>query len=179
MSITDGQWILDMKVFRDTMRPAVNVGLSVSRVGGRGQSDRQKHLGGQMFKTLTSHAQAQEFARFGSELAADAKQDLTRGSLVYKLLNQTPGERYTLMAQTLLLDIALNLETDQMLNVENIKKAANDYAVKVASDADFIALRDKLKAESLMVPAGAAVKPAAVAPVNGSGAEDNKKEAKK
>lgn len=153
MSITDGQWILDMKVFRDTMRPAVNVGLSVSRVGGRGQSDRQKHLGGQMFKTLTSHAQAQEFARFGSELAPEAKQDLVRGDLVYKLLNQIPGERYTLMAQTLLLDVALNLEAGQSLNVEAIKKAANEYAKKVAKDEDFPKVHDDLKKISLMAPA--------------------------
>lgn len=152
MSITDGQWILDMKVFRDTMRPAVNTGLSVSRVGGRGQSDRQKHLGGQMFKTLTSHAQAQEFARFGSELAPEAKQDLARGDLVYKLLNQIPGERYTLMAQTLLLDIALNLEVGQSLNVEAIKKAANEYATKVTKDDEFNAIRDDLKKTSLMAP---------------------------
>lgn len=181
MSITDGQWILDMKIFRDTMRPAVNVGLSVSRVGGRGQSDRQKHLGGQMFKTLTSHAQAQEFARFGSELAAEAKQDLARGSLVYKLLNQTPGERFTLMAQTLLLDIALNLEASQTLNVEIIKKAANEYGTKVASDIDFVAMRDKLKAESIMSPSGSAAKPTSEpAPATPEAdSKDVKKEAKK
>lgn len=153
MSITDGQWILDMKVFRDTMRPAVNIGLSVSRVGGRGQSDRQKHLGGQMFKTLTSHAQAQEFARFGSELAPEAKQDLARGDLVYKLLNQIPGERYTLMGQTLLLDIALNLEAGQSLNIEAVKKAANEYATKVTKDDEFNGVRDDLKKTSLMTPA--------------------------
>jgi F-type H+-transporting ATPase subunit alpha len=163
MSITDGQWILDMKIFRDTMRPAVNVGLSVSRVGGRGQSSRQKHLGGQMFKTLTSHAQAAEFARFGSELAAEAKQDLARGDLVYKLLNQTPGEHYSLMAQTLLLDIALNLEPNQSLNVEAIKNAANEYGTKVTSDEEFVKLRDELKKNNLMSVGGVEQKKAPVA----------------
>ncbi len=156
MSITDGQWILDMKTFRDTMRPAVSVGLSVSRVGGRGQSSRQKQLGSQAFKTLTAHAQAQEFARFGSELAPEAQQSLKRGALLYQLLNQIPGERYTLKAQTLMLDIALNLEDNQALNLEGIKKAANEYGKKLNDDdKDFEKLRDELKKQSLMaVPAG-------------------------
>jgi F-type H+-transporting ATPase subunit alpha len=150
MSITDGQWILDMKVFRDTMRPAVNVGLSVSRVGGRGQSDRQKKLGSQMFKTLTAHGQAMEFARFGSELAPEAQQSLKRGALLYKMLNQIPGERYTLMAQTLMLDIALNLEENENLNLEVMKKAANEQAGQVKEDKDFDKVRAELKKSSLM-----------------------------
>lgn len=150
MSITDGQWILDMKVFRDTMRPAVNVGLSVSRVGGRGQSARQKKLGGQVFKTLTAHAEAQEFARFGSELALEAQQDLARGTLLYKLLNQIPGERYTLMAQTLMLDILLSLENNQSINLEVFKQAANEHAAKVQKDEDFDAVRAALKQKSLL-----------------------------
>lgn len=150
MSITDGQWILDMKVFRDTMRPAVNVGLSVSRVGGRGQSDRQKQLGGLTFKTLTAHAEAQEFARFGSELAVASQQALNRGNLLFKLLNQGPGEHYTLMAQTLMLDIALNLEENQTVNLEALKKAVNEYALQVKDDKDFEPVRNKLKAETLL-----------------------------
>lgn len=150
MSITDGQWILDMKVFRDTMRPAVSVGLSVSRVGGRGQSPRQKKLGGQVFKTLTAHAEAQEFARFGSELAVEAQQDLARGNLLYKMLNQAPGERYTLMAQTLMLDIILGLDEKQIVNLEALKKAANEYALKVTKDEEFEPVRDELKKISLL-----------------------------
>lgn len=150
MSITDGQWILDMKVFRDTMRPAVNVGLSVSRVGGRGQSPRQKKLGGQVFKTLTAHAEAQEFARFGSELALEAQQALSRGTQLYKLLNQIPGERYSLMAQTLMLDILLTLEEKQAVNLEILKQNANEQAKQVTKDENFEPIKQRLKQQSLL-----------------------------
>ena len=150
MSITDGQWILDMDVFRDTMRPAVSVGLSVSRVGGRGQSDRQKALGGQMFKALTTYAQAQEFAHFGSELAVSARQDLARGDLLYKMLNQIPGERYSLMAQTLMLDIILNMQQGESISVELLKQHVGEAATQVKEDKDYEGVRDALKMKSLM-----------------------------
>ncbi|HJQ08994.1 MAG TPA: sodium-transporting two-sector ATPase [Candidatus Saccharimonadales bacterium] len=153
MSITDGQWILDMKIFRDTMRPAVNAGLSVSRVGGRGQTARQKKQAGQVFKALTAYAQAQEFAHFGSELAVAAQQDLERGELLYKVLNQAPGETYTFAEQTLMLDLCLNVEVGQQINVEALKKAAKELAKQLTNiddDAQFNPLRDQLKAKSLV-----------------------------
>jgi F-type H+-transporting ATPase subunit alpha len=164
MSITDGQWILDMKVFRDTMRPAVSVGLSVSRVGGRGQSERHKKLGGQTFKTLTAHAEAQEFARFGSELAVEAQQALARGGLLYKMLNQVPGERYTLMAQTLMLDILLGLDEKQSINLENLKQKANEAGAKVTSDDKFEAVRDELRQQSMLETGKETPKPEAAKP---------------
>ena len=149
MSITDGQWILDMKVFRDTMRPAVNVGLSVSRVGGRGQDDRQKKLAGQVFKVLSAYAQAQEFARFGSELAIEARSSLLRGNMLYKLLNQAPGESFTRQAQTLMLDVALNLEENQTLKIEEFKKTARVYAEDIKDPKDFEKVRDEFKQKAL------------------------------
>ncbi len=145
MSITDGQWILDMNIFRDTMRPAVSAGLSVSRVGGRGQSKRQKALGGQVFKSLTAHAQAQEFARFGSELAPEAKQDLRRGEILYKLMTQTPGETYTFMAQTLMLDIVFALTPEEELKLTVLKEHANEYGAKIADDSQYESVRDDLR----------------------------------
>ncbi|HEY8998809.1 MAG TPA: sodium-transporting two-sector ATPase [Candidatus Saccharimonadales bacterium] len=164
MSITDGQWILDMDTFRDTMRPAVSVGLSVSRVGGRGQLMRQKLLAGQTFKSLTAYATAQEFARFGSELAVTAKADLARGERIYKLLNQVPGERYTLMAQTLMLDIILNLADNESLDINLLKKQANEAALTVKEDADFDKVKEGLKHKSLVeMKNPVAAKPAAAA----------------
>jgi F-type H+-transporting ATPase subunit alpha len=190
MSITDGQWILDMKVFRDTMRPAVNVGLSVSRVGGRGQSDRHKKLGSQMLKTLTSYAAAAEFARFGSELAPEAQQSLRQGAMLFKMLNQSPGDVYKLMAQQLMLDIALNLGPTESLNLELMKKSANEFAAQVKEDTDFDKVRDELKKKSLMAEPKKKPepKPDAAAPAAGAAVpakpddkkpEEKKEEAKK
>lgn len=150
MSITDGQWILDMNVFRDTMRPAVSVGLSVSRVGGRGQTARQKALSGQMFKALTTYAQAQEFAHFGSELAVSARQDLARGEMLYKMLNQIPGERYGFTAQTLMLDIILNMQEGESISVELLKQHVVEAAAQIKEDKDFESVRDALKIKSSM-----------------------------
>lgn len=99
MSITDGQWILDMNIFRDGLRPAVNAGLSVTRVGGRGQNRRQQDLGAQTLKALAAYNQAQEFAHFGSEIGPEATQDLARGKRIRELFIQAPGETYSLMAQ--------------------------------------------------------------------------------
>jgi F-type H+-transporting ATPase subunit alpha len=153
MSITDGQWILDMDIFRDTMRPAVSVGLSVSRVGGRGQLMRQKLLAGQTFKSLTAYTTAQEFARFGSELAVTAKADLARGERLYKLMNQIPGERYSLVAQTLMLDIVINVTDAETLDIALLKKQANEAAQQIkdpGDEASFTKVRDGLKAKSLV-----------------------------
>jgi F-type H+-transporting ATPase subunit alpha len=181
MSITDGQWILDMKIFRDTMRPAVNAGLSVSRVGGRGQTHRQQNQAGALFKALTAHHTAQEFARFGSELSVVAQTDLARGELLYKVLNQAPGENYNFKEQTLMLDICLNFTIDEQVNVEGLKKNVRELAPTLQDDdANFDAIRDELKKRSLITvkkPAGT-TKPAVEAPAAGAKPEDAKKDDK-
>jgi F-type H+-transporting ATPase subunit alpha len=167
MSITDGQWILDMNVFRDTMRPAVSTGLSVTRVGGRGQNDRQKQLASQMTKALNAYNQAQEFAHFGSELAVAAQKDLTRGKQIYEVLTQAVGETYNLMSQQLILDILLNLEKDQQLELRILKGKAPEFAAKVTKEEDYEHIRDELKTLSLLekpVPKPAAATPAPETP---------------
>jgi len=145
MSITDGQWILDMDVFRDTMRPAVSVGLSVTRVGGRGQNDRQKQLASQMTTALNAYAQAQEFARFGSEIAVAAARELARGKDIYTMLTQSIGETYTLLSQQLMLDVLLGAQADEQIQVNLLKTQVATFAAKIKSEDDYTRIRGELK----------------------------------
>ncbi len=150
MSITDGQWILDMDIFRDTVRPALSTGLSVTRVGGRGHNKRQKQLAAQTFKVLAAFRQAQEFSRFGTELALEAKHDLATGQRIKELITQAPNETFTLMAQQLMLDVVLNLEDGQKMDMRAMKQAANEIAATVTSDEQYDAAREALKKKTIL-----------------------------
>lgn len=146
MSITDGQWILDMKIFRDTMRPAVSTGLSVTRVGGLGLNKRQKELAAQTLLALNAFTQAQEFSHFGAELGTQAQADLAKGKRLYELFNQAPNETYSINAQVLMLDIVLNLKETQVLDMGSLKANAEAMAAKLTDDKDFEQIRDDLLA---------------------------------
>ena len=150
MSITDGQWILDMKVFRDTMRPAVSTGLSVTRVGGRGQTELQKQLAAQAVSALNAYARAQEYSHFGSEMALEVQKDLVRGKRLYELMNQKPDETYGIMAQTLMFDIVLNLGDNEVLDMTTLKLNAPEFASQITKDDDYEKIRSKLLAKSLV-----------------------------
>lgn len=150
MSITDGQWVLDMKVFRDTMRPAVSTGLSVTRVGGLGLNQKQKELASQIHNTINAHAQAQEFAHFGSELALAAQRDLEKGKLLHEIFNQKPDETYSVMCQTLMLDVALNMKEGQKLDVALMKQNVVQRAAEVKKDEDYDKAKNALLTQSVM-----------------------------
>ncbi len=153
MSITDGQWILDMDIFRSGVRPAVNMGLSVTRVGGVGHSKRQKSLAAQTLKMLADYRQSEEFSHFGSELAVEAKRALATGRRVFELLTQSPGEVFSLTAQQLMLDITLNLADDEKLDISQMKLNVTDVAATLADAADDVAYekaRADLKSKSLV-----------------------------
>ena len=149
MSITDGQWILDMGIFRSGVRPAINIGLSVTRVGGVGHNKRQKKLASQTLKLLADYRQAEEFSHFGSELAAEAKRALEVGKNIFVALTQSPGDIYSFMAQQLMIDIILNNESNTPLDVNMLKLNVNEYAPKVTSDENYEKIRDELKMKSV------------------------------
>jgi len=146
MSITDGQWILDMQVFRDGLRPAISSGLSVTRVGARGHSDRQKAQSGRSLRSLTAYNQALEFSHFGAELAPAAQADLVRGQKLRQLLNQIPGESYSLPAQQLMLDIVLDDTVNAAVDIAQLKKMAADNASLIKKAEDYDQVLANLKA---------------------------------
>jgi F-type H+-transporting ATPase subunit alpha len=155
MSITDGQWILDMDTFRDGVRPAISMGLSVTRVGGVGHNKRQKALAAQTLKTLADYRQAEEFSHFGSELAVEAKHALDTGKRIFELLTQSPSDTFSLTAQQLMLDIVLNLEEGVSLDVAKLKNEVTKAAAEIQQDDQYDAVRDKLKALCLIELKGA------------------------
>ncbi len=147
MSITDGQWILDMETFRKGVRPALNIGLSVTRAGGLGHNKRQKEYASKTLKVLADYRAAEEFSHFGSELALEAQKSFDTGKLIFKILTQGPNETFSLMAQQLMFDIVLNLDIVESLDVGKLKQKANEYGLKIIKDEDFEKIRDKLKSE--------------------------------
>ena len=164
MSITDGQWILDMEIFRSGVRPALNIGLSVTRAGGVGHNKRQKNLAAQTLKTLATYRQAEEFSHFGSELAAEAKRALVVGKQIFEVLTQGPGDTYSLMAQQLMFDLVLNLEDGAELNIASMKANVSEFALKITKEEEYDAIREQLKAKCLIAPAKPAPKPVEATP---------------
>jgi F-type H+-transporting ATPase subunit alpha len=149
MSITDGQWVLDMDIFRSGVRPAFNFGLSVTRAGGTGHSDRQKDQAFKTLKTLADYRQAREFAHFGTEIGDEYRRALSTGRLINQIITQAPGMSYTLIAQQLMLDIIINLDDKEKIDVDKLKLKVNEFAKKVTSDELFNQVRDELKAQCL------------------------------
>ncbi|HSW85537.1 MAG TPA: sodium-transporting two-sector ATPase [Candidatus Saccharimonadales bacterium] len=150
MSITDGQWILDMDIFRSGIRPAVSTGLSVTRAGGAGHNKRQKELAAKMIRVLADYRQAEEFSHFGSELAVEAKKTMATSKLLLELLTQSPSETNSLMSQQLMLDIVLGLGDNEDLDLNALKLNVGEFAPKVTSDVLFDEVRDELKAKCLI-----------------------------
>lgn len=177
MSITDGQWILDMSIFRNGIRPALNIGLSVTRAGGIGHNKRQKALAAETLKLLAAYRQAEEFSHFGTELAAEAKRALETGKRIFQLMTQTPTDTYSLLAQQLMLDIVLHAETTVPLDINNLKLNVTEYAAKVTSDDVYDAVRDELKTKCMPekpAPAPAAEKKPDEPTADGKDAKESK-----
>ncbi len=144
MSITDGQIILDLKTFRSGIRPAVNAGLSVSRVGGQAQTVRQKQLSGTLFQKLAAYNRAAEFSHFGSNLSKEAETDLRLGQQLYEVLKQRPEELFSLAEQQIVLETVILNNADADLDIAALKQSAKEVASKAKDDKDFDRLEEQL-----------------------------------
>lgn len=95
ISITDGQIFLENDLFYQGIRPAINVGISVSRVGGAAQTKAMKKVAGSLRLDLAQYRELQAFAQFGSDLDAATQRQLTRGERMVEILKQ---DQYVPMA---------------------------------------------------------------------------------
>ncbi len=89
ISITDGQIFLEPKLFYSGVRPAINVGISVSRVGGNAQIGPMRKVAGRLKLELSQYRDLEAFAQFGSDLDADTRRTLARGERLVEALNQS------------------------------------------------------------------------------------------
>jgi F-type H+/Na+-transporting ATPase subunit alpha len=97
ISITDGQIFLEPKLFYSGVRPAINVGISVSRVGGAAQIGPMRKVAGRLKLELSQYRELEAFSQFGSDLDADTQRTLARGERLVTTLNQK--ERHPMSAE--------------------------------------------------------------------------------
>ncbi len=137
MSITDGQIIFDLGVFRQGIRPAVNAGLSVSRVGGQAQTVRQKRLSTTLFKALAKYHQAEELSHFSSQLSQETRFDLATGKNIYNVLQQPPEKLFSLVEQQLMLETVLLGGIETIFDIVELRSSVKRLSPEVKDDKDF------------------------------------------
>ncbi len=108
ISITDGQIYLETDLFYSGIRPAVNVGLSVSRVGGSAQTKAMKKVAGRLRLELASYREMAAFAQFGSDLDKTTQQQLARGERMTELLKQAQYSPMSMEEQVVILFAGTN-----------------------------------------------------------------------
>ena len=108
ISITDGQIYLETEMFNSGFRPAVNAGLSVSRVGGAAQIKAMKKIAAPIRTELAQYRELAAFAQFGSELDADTKEKLAQGERIKEILKQSQYEPMPVEFQVIIIFVAVN-----------------------------------------------------------------------
>ena len=113
ISITDGQIFLSSDLFNSGIRPAINVGLSVSRVGGAAQVKAMKQVAGTLRLDLAQYREKEAFAQFGSDLDQATQRQLARGQRLVEILKQPQYEPMSWVDQVLIIFAATNGYLDE------------------------------------------------------------------
>ena len=108
ISITDGQIFLESDLFFSGVRPAINVGISVSRVGGNAQTKAMRQVAGRLRLDLAQYRELEAFAQFGSELDPATQQTLARGERMVATLNQPQYQPWPIEEQVVAIFAGIN-----------------------------------------------------------------------
>jgi F-type H+-transporting ATPase subunit alpha len=132
ISITDGQIFLESALFNSGVRPAINVGISVSRVGGNAQIGPMKKVAGRIKLELSQYRDLEAFAQFGSDLDADTQKTLARGERLVATLNQGEREPLAVADQVVQIFAATNGYLDR-LRVERVGEFLTELTERMHS----------------------------------------------
>src|SRR5262245_22551677 len=126
ISITDGQIFLETDLFNSGVRPAINVGISVSRVGGNAQTKAMKAVAGRLRLDLAQYRELEAFAAFGSDLDAASKAQLERGARMVELLKQPQYSPFPVQEQVVSLWAGTTGKVDEV-PVEDVRRFEAEF----------------------------------------------------
>jgi len=146
ISITDGQIFLETELFHAGIRPAVNPGISVSRVGGNAQIKAMKKVSGRLKLAYSQYRELQAFAQFGSDLDKDTKQRLAQGERIVEVLKQSRNSPLAVEEQVVIIHAVINdlladvpvdgIRDFESALLEHIGAAHNDIYEAIRSTGD-------------------------------------------
>jgi F-type H+-transporting ATPase subunit alpha len=146
ISITDGQIYLENDLFYAGVRPAINVGLSVSRVGGKAQSPAMRQVAGKLRIDLAQYRELETFTQFGTELDKSTQSQLTRGQRVVEILKQGQCNPLPMYRQVMIIYAATKGFLD-MLPTASIRKFESEFYKFVDAKYPDVAHRIQTKGE--------------------------------
>jgi F-type H+-transporting ATPase subunit alpha len=146
ISITDGQIYLESGLFHSGQKPAVNVGLSVSRVGGAAQIKAMKQVAGRLRLDLAQHRELAAFTQFGSDLDATTQAQLSKGEKILEILKQDQYSPFPVEEQVVAIYAAVNnfLKDIPKTKVRQFEKEFSEFLKQKASEV-LIDIRQKEK----------------------------------
>lgn len=145
ISITDGQIYLESNLFNSGVRPALNVGISVSRVGGSAQIKSMKKIAGPLKLELALFRELEAFAKFGSDLDKSTQKKLKRGALLTEILKQKQFKPIPVEKQIMLIYAATNNYLDEISleNISQFEQEFYDYLDAMHSDLLYKIIKEK------------------------------------
>ncbi|MCP9490304.1 MAG: F0F1 ATP synthase subunit alpha [Solirubrobacteraceae bacterium MAG38_C4-C5] len=133
ISITDGQIFLEPSLFNSGVRPAINVGISVSRVGGNAQIKPMKRVAGRLRLELSQYRELEAFSQFGSDLDAATQRTLARGARLVNTLNQNERAPLPASEQVAMVYAATNGYLDR-IDADRVEEFHNGLAQRMRSE---------------------------------------------
>jgi F-type H+-transporting ATPase subunit alpha len=130
ISITDGQIYLEPSLFYSGVRPAINVGISVSRVGGNAQSTPMRRVAGRLKLELSQFRELEAFAQFGSELDPETQRTLARGQRLVRTLNQSERSPMPVEEQVVQIYAATNGYVDR-ITIDKVERFLSELIERV------------------------------------------------